>query len=184
MGIRERLGRLSAKTLGVIAALVVLATAATVGYLSNMATVSATVTSPFEIKTESTTMGTCTDTSCTITGLHGGDSFTVVGTLENKANNPIPASTKVICEDGLGTMSCAQMELRHSFVVIGGPNTGYEHDDGALPCTDVSGTAVYTVQPGYTFPVGHKSRDTFVATVVPTFFGDLNCRIQALPISS
>ena len=192
MGIKERITGMGTKTLAILAMLVVVASAATVACLSNTSSIGATVISPFEIGVSSVTAPNTTATtavgsggaSVSITSIPGGSSFSVVGTLKNKANNAIYAATLVKCNDGHATMSCDQLSLMHNSTIIAEPANpslvGLASASTLVPCQTVNGTAVYTVQSGWTFPAGHESVDEFDATLAPNFVGDLNCNIQAM----
>jgi hypothetical protein len=97
--IKDRVAGLGMKTLAIIAALIVVASAATVAYLSNVATATATVDSPFAIYYTATTAGTIGEgqQSVNLGGLYGGDSFTLTTLLRNRANTAQLAETAVIC---------------------------------------------------------------------------------------
>jgi len=150
------------------------AIAGTVSYLSNSATASVTVSSPFEIAFA----GGATTQAITA---YGGDTVNFTATIENKANNPVYAVSKLTCNDGNATMDCTQLSISHNYTVIAGSSTGISHNDGVLSCANGTGTAIYTIQPGYNFPAGHKSVDDFQATVGSTVLGTINCVAQATP---
>ena len=176
MGIKERVKGLGVKGLAVIMALIVVASAATVAYLSNTVSANVDVSSPFELVF--TSPGTGSSVSI---DTFGGSTVQMQSTLENRANNAVHAATKLTCDDGADTMTCEQLAMQHKTLVTAGSATGYQTDYAALPCAVVSGNAVYTIQAGYDFPAGHKSTDDFKATFAPAVVGTVICTATATP---
>jgi hypothetical protein len=199
MGIKEKIAGLGTKTLAIIAVMIVAVSAATVMYLSNTVTTTATVASPLQLTVVSANyldgsgnpIGQDLDVSGTVdfANLKGGDSFQEVVRLQNLANNPIRAKTSVTCSDvlpieaGATPLDCAQLSFELSGT-WGGPV--------AVPCYDNSdystipvGTAVYVTQDGFqngqewSFPVGHDSSETIKGTLASNVKGSLSCNALA-----
>jgi len=192
MDIQKKIAGLGTKTLAIMAVLVAVAAAATVAWLSIAATTTATVQSPFDVQiigaeTETGTIA-CTGLSCDLKTVSGGSWFTVTGTLENKANNEITAETRIVCNDGVGNMTCDQLNITHKTCIGAGCEPIYPQE---VVCTS-SGTigtdaiATYRITPagGYEFAAGHQSVDFFNATIVPNFSGHLGCSIQVFPVTN
>ena len=76
-------------------------------------------------------------------------------------------------------MTCAQMEVQHKTTVVAGSATGYTTSYSVLPCVDVAGQAIYTIQAGYAFPPSHKSIDDFKATPISSVVGTIICTAEA-----
>jgi len=182
MGIKEKVAGLGTKTLMVLAAFMVVVSAATVAYLSNEVTIGANVDHPFQVTVTGTSSGTCVDGACTLTGLTGGSEFTVSGKLNNNANLPITASTKVVCDDNVGKMTCAQLTMSHSSC-MGDACTPGELE--TVTCVDhgTVGTDAYVEYPivTWTFPAHHVSNDNFKGILASGFYGDLDCEIIVTP---
>jgi len=190
MGIKEKVAGLGTKTLMVLAAFMVVVSAATLGYLSTVATASATVQNPFEIKF--TDGGNITNSGLSLSLGHivSGSTYNVKAELKNKANNDINAKTEINCKDGLAVSTCDLTIVHQNQLVINGEWTNVTRAGGigSDPETINCQSGKFVVQPGFLFPKDHYSR-SLVAITPNTNYASLhgestaalNCDIQAFP---
>jgi len=196
MGIKERVKGLGVKGLAVIMALIVVASAATVAYLSTAATANVTVTSPFDLKFAAGTVGASSDLMSLTTTVTGASTFNVDATLKNNANNMVKASTKLTCVGA--DLTCDYLKLKDASQSKNSEGK-YVSDYASTetPCTTTSTGVVYTftravpsLTPGsFNFPAEHESKSQVEATFVPVtaggvtkvFTGAVSCELQAFP---
>lgn len=172
MGIKEKIAGLGTRTLMVIAAFIVVASAATVAYLSNQVTVSATVQSPMQIiLTDATPAFTGDANGVVFSSVHGNDKITVSATLNYLGNQPLPAGvtyTEVACTTGL----------------FGANQLLYSDETGItdLPfssCGTADGYDFYYLD-GQPKEVGFSRDLTLSDTVAVNYIGDANCYVKAV----
>jgi len=194
MGIKDRVKSLGTKGLAIIAALIVVASAATVAYLSNQATTDVNVASPLKMTFTGATHGTTTLQG--VSGeyldfgtVYGGDTISATIKLENLASNPIRAQTVVECWDVVGEYPAGTtaMECNDFDATLSGTWGSASLND---VCTRIgTGKVQFVTQDGFqggapwSFPVGHNSEETLTLVLDPATLGDITCVAEARVIS-
>jgi hypothetical protein len=184
MGIKEKIAGLGTKTLAIIAALAVVVSAATVAYISNAVTATATVSNPFEIQYWNPVDNAWQTTTLDLGSVHGGEIISVTANLVNNANNVQKAKTSVTCT-GWDSGTAAPMHDCDAFNGAATMTWDSSTCDGttcsaSIACTPTNGIAVFNTQDGTVpFNPGSNNVNTLAVTLAQGYKGTLSCVAQA-----
>jgi len=156
----------------VVVAMIAIASAALVPYLSNVISGEVTVSSPLEFSDVSSTDTTCTkgdsDFTCTNILIHGGESFSVTQTISNKASVLSPEFYTVVEISNLADPKGLTL-MYHISKINGGDVSHNTPSVGNY--TNSTGTTFYYFgyANGNVYPVSYTETGTLTVTTAPNF---------------
>jgi hypothetical protein len=181
MDLKEKINGMGLKTMVAIVALIVVASAATVAYLSAPATATVNVESPFSVIYTGSSVSGASGLGTDTVGLgtvHAGETFTVTADLTNEADVALKTKTTIRCTDAVG-LSCANL---NNEVVMTWGTSGTAN----IPCVMVDANTVefVTNDGASAIPSGTHTNTIAMTTSVAAgsaYSGVLTCVAQALP---